>query len=93
MTNTPPALPAWPEKSMAHSRLHYERARADAWEARARLAVEALERLRGIWYVGAHIYSEVDGMADEAAKALAAIGPLPPLPPLPPTETKERGAP
>ncbi len=87
---TPPALPAWPEPlkfplltSYAHdiekAYLH-QRQLAEAWEARARLAVEALEQCR---------LSQRDSgyLADEA---LATIGPLPPLPP---TETKERGAP
>jgi hypothetical protein len=99
MTNTPPAMPAWPEPpsavvdnlgSVAWHR--HERARADAWEARARLAVEELECLYpalelDLRYADSEddrdaLLSRVQGVR----QALRLIGPLPPLPP---TETKE----
>jgi hypothetical protein len=82
MTNTPPAMPAWPEPpsavvdnlgSVAWHR--HERARADAWEARARLAVEELQRISHEGHDESRLY-RVRGL----------IGPLPPLPPTAPNE-------
>ena len=50
----------------------YNRELAAAWEARARLAVEALFIIKG----GSHCVGT--RLAIEAAEALATIGPLPP---------------
>lgn len=77
-------MPEWPELPitgapeswMLHGGADYQRARADAWEARCRVAVAVLQDVR----LNAHTLEDAIGYATEA---LAAIGPLPPLPPLP----------
>jgi hypothetical protein len=71
-------LPEFPPKPIALLRwpddVHYERARADAWEARCRLAVEALRALRDpdLSLVGLGICA-----GEISSRALQAIGPLP----------------
>jgi hypothetical protein len=105
MTNTPPALPAFPLELAGYPtvedfRQHYYD-KAVAWEARARLAVEELQRHTGhyecedCWYSCATICcderrksDECDCGAHRVSDVLAAIGPLPPLPP---TEPNEQG--
>lgn len=62
----------------------YNNALAAAWEARARLALEALEKT----YAALGLYRRHEDVQDSVHEALAAIGPLPPLPDLP---TAEKG--
>jgi hypothetical protein len=67
----------WPVRDDYHP-LHvgdvpYERARADAWESRCRVAVEALGIIEG----GSNC-DACDGLSRIAAEALARIGELPP---------------
>jgi hypothetical protein len=91
MTNTPPALPAFPtvidtQGGRVVDGIDYGfefdaaaiailSARADAWEARARLAVEELQRISHEGHDESRLY-RVRGL----------IGPLPPLPPTAPNE-------
>lgn len=71
-------LPSDPDSDRAWGR--YEKARADAWEQRCRLAVEALQEVES----EARAADENDRSADEthmiAIDALALIGELPPSP-------------
>ena len=98
---TTPPLPSWPAEKPEHLGLAnasyweaYERARADAWEARCRVAVALLQRLTGhyecddCWYSCSTICCDENRKSDECdcgaqrvADVLATIGPLPPLPP------------
>jgi hypothetical protein len=73
----PPHHPVeyWNDTKLAQ----YERARADAWESRARLAVEALLKLQtdrvicGEWMM----YRDDQTIGECIASTLSAIGPLP----------------
>jgi hypothetical protein len=62
-----------------HLDMSYHRARADAWESRARLAVEALLKLQtdrvicGEWMM----YRDDQTIGECIASTLSAIGPLP----------------
>lgn len=60
--------------------VRYERERADAWEARARLAKPALE-LAAMTIGCACACIRCKTASDRVYEALAAIGPLPELPP------------
>lgn len=95
----PSEMPGWPDKAWYEEYFsagieHYERARADAWEARCRVAVALLQRLTGhyecndCWYSCSTICCDENRKSDECdcgaqrvADVLATIGPLPPLPP------------
>jgi len=70
-----PEWPEWPQTIDSYDdEIGYERARADAWEARCRLAVEALTKIM-------HDRNEYNiSHWDEAQSAIAAIGPLPAKP-------------
>jgi hypothetical protein len=81
-------LKKWPEKWSLHEAcdvVAYERARADCWEERCRVAVEALEAAYGYF---CHYQGEVDGpfhaAHDTLNEALEGIGELPD----PPTDSK-----
>ncbi len=88
-----PVMPAWPECKAENcddmeAFYDYAHKRAAAWEARARLAVEALnEAIEDIESWGAYAseyFQEKHDLAGALAKhktTLAAIGPLPELPP------------
>ena len=66
MTNK--QMPGWPKPSTFNLPRDYERARADYWEARCRVAVTLLNQMSGC----VHPIQQPD--IDEA---LSAIGPLP----------------
>lgn len=80
MSNTTPPLPSWPVFDRegwldppADLYIEYERARADAWEARCRRAVECLQDL-------ARVLEGKDGVdaLDYIGDTLSVIGDLPP---------------
>jgi hypothetical protein len=89
-----PPLAPWPEKPFWDTDdtdwMRYERARADAWEARCRMAVEALKKINTIYprcwdltngNLAIIDKKNVDAFEDAhgaVSEALALIGELPP---------------
>lgn len=79
----PSEIPSWPDKAWYEEYFsagmeHYERARADAWEARCRVLDKAARRFMGSDLAKRHMeYGSIDAIAE----ALSTIGDLPPLPP------------